>query len=309
MRTRIISLLAVLFLAATAVGQHQQFYVSNDPVALSMGNTGVVSEASSFSIYNNSAATAFSENKAAFGTSYLGWQPNGLNVKTASVSGYHALSKGFTLLLGAQYGFYKKQQIIDDNNVASGTFRPSSLSVNAGVAYRIIDHLAAAVNVRYLNAKIFDTNASAVGVDVQLMYQYNRLAAGLALNNLGSEFDFGGSKMKQPTQLNIGASYKLLPQGSMHDLNVAVKGGYIFSPSSEKSAIAAVGVEYSFAGMFCARTGYSYGDKDKYLPPFVTVGLGVNLANIQLNGGYVIGVTKNSPIRNSFTIGLSYELF
>ncbi len=309
MRTRIYSTLAALLFTAAAAGQSQQSYISNDPIAFSMGNTGVVAGASAFSIYNNSAAASFSENKAAFGVSYLGWQPDGLKTKTPSLSGYYNVGKRISLLLGTQYSFHKKQNIINENNEVSGTFKPSDFSLNVGFAYRLMDQLSAAVNVRYMDAKIFDTHASAVGVDVQMMYQCKRLAAALSLNNVGSEFDFDGSKIKQPTQLNVGASYELLNEESMHDLKLAAKVGYVFAPSNEKSVIAAVGAEYSYAGLISLRTGYSYSDKKKYLPPFATVGLGLNLANIQLNAGYLIGVTKHSPIKNSFIVGLSYTLF
>ena len=81
------------------------------------------------------------------------------------------------------------------------------------------------------------------------------------------------------------------------------------APKDSRTVLAAVGLEYSFAGLACARVGYSYGNKNKTLPSFVTVGAGFNLANIHLNGGYMIGVTKHSPIKNSFVIGLAYTIF
>lgn len=301
--------IVALFATLAATAQSQQLHMTSDPVAFSMGNTGVVSEASAYSIYNNSAATVFGQDKGAFGVSYLGWSPDGVNAKIPSVAGYYKVGQRMSVLLGAQYAIYNKQTIINDKNEPDGTFRPHDYSVNFGVAYRFIDCLSGAVNVRYLNAKIFDTSASAVGVDVQLMYQKNKFAAALALNNMGSEFDFGLSKVKQPMQVNAGASYKILGEESLHGLEAAAKVGYVFTPSDDKSVIAGIGLEYSFAGMISARAGYSYGDKDKYMPSFATVGLGFNLANIHLNGGYLIGTTKNSPIKNSFVIGLSYTLF
>lgn len=299
----------VALLATLATTAQSQLSITNDPVAFSMGNTGVVSEASAYSIYNNSAATAFSENKGAFGVSYLGWSPDGVNAKIPSIAGYYKVGQRMSVLIGAQYSIFNKQTIINDKNEPDGTFRPHNYSVNFGVAYRFLECLSGAVNLRYINAKIFDTNASAVGADIQLMYQKNKFSAALAFNNLGSEFDFDLSKVKQPMQVNAGASYKILGEESIHGLEAAAKVGYVFAPSDEKSVIAGIGLEYSFAGIVSARAGYSYSDKDKYMPSFATVGLGFNLANIHLNGGYLIGTTKNSPIKNSFVIGLSYTLF
>ena len=164
--------------------------------------------------------------------------------------------------------------------------------------------------MRYLNSKLYDKSASAFGMDLQMMYRKERLGAALALENIGSKYDYGyGVKVKQPMQINAGLSYELFNDESLHGLEAYGRVGYVFMPKSSKSVIAAAGLEYSFIRVLFVRAGYSYSKKDKYVPPFATVGLGVHLANIHLNGGYLIATTKHSPIKNSFIIGVSYNLF
>lgn len=298
--------LAALMTAMAVSAQSHQFPMTSDPTAFALGNTGIVSDASAFSVYNNSAATAFSMNKGAFGLSYLGWGPKGIDSKIPSFAGYYKLNHRLTMLLGAQYAFYKKY----DLGSLDKSFRPHDVSLTLGASYRFADCLSGAVNMRYLNSKIYDKSASAFGMDLQMMYRKERFGAALALENIGSKYDYGyGVKVKQPMQINAGLSYELFNDESLHGLEAYGRVGYVFMPKSSKSVIAAAGLEYSFIRVLFVRAGYSYSKKDKYVPPFATVGLGVHLANIHLNGGYLIATTKHSPIKNSFIIGVSYNLF
>ncbi len=308
MKIRAFFTTAALFAAFTLTAQTQT-RMTNDPVAFGMGNTGIVSDASAYSIYNNSAAAAFSENQGAMGLSYLGWSPSGTKAKIPSLSGYYRMGEKMAILVGTQYGFYPKNSYYNTHHSEMDSYHPHEFSLNLGVAYRFIDHLSGAVNIRYLNSKFHNTSASAVGIDLQVMYQAEKLSLAAALNNIGSGFDYDGYKYKQPFQIEAGVSYEVFGEESLHGLDIAAKLGYVAAPSSNRTAMAAVGLEYSFAGMFCARAGYSYSNKNKYLPPFITLGVGFNLANIHLNAGYMIGATSHSSVKNSFVIGLSYTIF
>ena len=90
--------LALLLTLMVPTAKSQQAYVTNDPVAFAMGNTGIVAKASGYSIYNNSADTAFSEYKGAMAFSYLGWSPSGADAKVPSLSGYYRVGQRMTLL-------------------------------------------------------------------------------------------------------------------------------------------------------------------------------------------------------------------
>ena len=174
-----------------------------------------------------------------------------------SFSGFYKLSTRTTLLAGVQYATF------DKIHLANHSYRPHQLGVNLGFAYRFAQTLSGAVNVRYLNSKVLDNSASAFGMDLQMMYRKEKFAAALALENIGSKYDYGhGLKVKQPMQLNAGVSYDFSNDESLHGLEAYGKVGYVFMPSSSKTVIAAAGLEYSFIRMLFLRAGYSYGKKE-----------------------------------------------
>ncbi|MGL4518792.1 MAG: PorV/PorQ family protein [Phocaeicola sp.] len=306
---RIYLIIVVSFIATLSSAQMPQLHLSSDPISLSMGSTGNISSASAYSIYSNSSAVAFSDNKGDLGLSYMAWQPDGINVSIASFSGYINSVGRFSFLLGTQYGYYQEYAIIDENNVLNGTFRPFDLSVTFGVAYRIADNWAAGVNMRYINSKVYQESASAIGVDLHLMYQKEKLTAGITFNNVGSELDYGWKdRLAQPMKINAAADYKLFNESTIHGVRLAGELGYLISPTSQQSLMAGLGAEYSYKKFVAARVGYRYGDEEKYISPFITLGLGIQWANFKLDGAYLMPTVSHSPIKNSFVVALSYTL-
>ncbi len=302
-----LSTIALTCVSLVAFSQPFIEELPSNPIALSMGNTGVVGEASAYSIYGNSAATVFGEKRFAVGVSYFGWQPENLGINSGSVAGYYQINNKMSILLDVRGSLLKTQEIINEQGVVSGSFQPTDFAVGVGYAYKFMDCLSASVNLRYLSSKIFQKNASAVAGDIGIYFNKNRLSAGLTLNNIGSKLQYENGALDQNMNLSAGVAYEFLNPTSNHQLKGAGKVGYVFLPNNNQGSIlAGIGAQYSFKKMLYARAGYSYSDATTYMPQYASVGLGVKLWGVGIDATYLIGTQSASMIKNSFAVGVSY---
>ena len=97
----------------------------------------------------------------------------------------------------------------------------------------------------------------------------------------------------------VGAAYRIgNPKASAVtpsvEADVLFKGGFM----------AGVGVEYSYRSMLFARGGFHYGDKEKAVPTYASLGLGVRFLGVSLDVAYL---TASDILGNSISFGLGYR--
>lgn len=303
---RSLIMLATLVSGQFANAQTDMLSVSSDPRSLGVGNSTAIAGPSAYSIFSNSASVSFSEDRFGAAVSDILWMPSGVDINIGALSGFYSVNNRLSLLLGARYSFWKDYQLMDEIGEYVGDFRPHDYSIDLGVAYLLTDYLSGAVNLRYLNSRIFEKNASAFGMDVHLQMQLNRWTAGLSVTNIGSEFSYEYSSLVQPLQAKLGGAYDFFASNSDHQLKGGAEIGYLFQPKDTKSFLANGSLEYVYKSMLAVRGGYFYADKDAFIPPFVSVGLGAKFAGIALDAAYLIPAQSNTPLKNTFSIGLSY---
>lgn len=303
----IIIVLGFLFLTLTSTAQSGAFLNRpTDARTLALGNTGLSSNATAFSIFNNTAATAQSEDYLSVGVNYLNWQPSSLGTNAITFGAYIKPMEKMSFALGVRYGMEASQEGLNDQGVVTGPFSPSDMIIDLGVAYEIFNGFSAAVNLRYINSSISTASASAFAADIQFMFKLDRLNLGLSANNFGSKLSYGDKSYPLPSSIKLGASYCLL-QGEKHDVLASLEGGYILSPQSMSSVFGGIGVEYVYDSMIFVRAGYSYGDLTKYIPSHASCGIGVKFFGLSLDCSYLIA-TGSSALKNTLAVGLSWTL-
>jgi len=67
-----------------------------------------------------------------------------------------------------------------------------------------------------------------------------------------------------------------------------------------------LGAEYNYDNTFMARAGYFYEDPNKGNRRFFTVGLGVSFKSFGLDGAFLIPITQNHPLQNTFRFTLNF---
>ena len=92
-------------------------------------------------------------------------------------------------------------------------------------------------------------------------------------------------------------------QGAIESFSDA-PGGF----SEEMSEITtSVGAEYNYDNTFMVRAGYFYEDPNKGNRRFFTVGLGLNFKSFGLDGAFLIPITQNHPLANTFRFTLNFN--
>lgn len=312
MKKHIIAILGLLFISTTSFAQGLFYNVSSDARTLSLGGSGVSSSASAYSIFNNTAATVLSEDKFAVGVNYMNWQPSDLAINSMALGAYYKPIDAVSIALGVRYEFNTMDELSGDNLVL-GTYTPYNMTVDLGVGVKIINGLSAAVNLRYIDSRIYKDNAAAFGADIQFMYNIKRTTIGLSVNNIGTkstynEIDSEGNNHKSilemPTNLKLGASHNYL-KSEMHELTSVLELGYVLAPEGSDTFFGSLGLEYGFKDMLFVRAAYSLADSDKFIPSHLSCGIGVKYAGVTLDLAYLT-TFGSSVLNNTFSVNLSY---
>lgn len=297
----------VLFIGTMLFTQKAQSqviqFLNVNPDATAMGLSGISSpiKANAFAFWNNSAATVFSENRVEVGVSYGKWQPNTSDNSTIAVGAYGRITKFMAITAAYRNFTHNSYNIMDENGIDRGKYTPNEYSAGVGLAFKILPFLSAAANVNYISSKIgVNEKADATIFDLSAQMLLKDLSIGVTANNLGSKISYNsGTKYSLPSNVKLGAAYAL----AINDKNIITPMAQVGSLIDNFSLFAEGGAEYSYKNIAFARAAYHYGDEEKYMPSFISFGLGAKYCGFGLNVAYQMA---SSNIKNSFLISLSW---
>lgn len=301
---------AVMLPVAASQAQTAGFLdVNPDPVAMSMAGAGTVLDATPYAMWNNIASTALGEQKFQIGASYSLWQPSFSSNNVAAVAGYGRVTKFMTISAGVKYFSYPSMDITDGTTgVVTGTFAPMELQAGIGLGFKVLPILSLGVNVNYVHSDIGGPKkGGAVAGDFGAMLDLKFLRVGLTAANIGSKLNYGGaSSYNLPANVKLGVgTVQNFGDDKKHGIAVNLQGGMTFKQSA---FFAELGAQYVFNDLFRVGVGYHYGDQDKLVAgSYASVGAGIKLLGISVNAAYLIGLSENSPIGNTFSVGLGYS--
>lgn len=273
--------------------------LNQDPKALSLGMTGVASDAGAYAVQNNIAAVSHSDHTLDAQAGYGIWQP--------SYADFRIISAAATCHLG-KFGFgldVKKLNMPEYSGISgSGAdirdseFQPNEFNVAAGASYAVLEGLSAGLTLRYIGSRLAeDASAGIFGTDFSVYFKKNGIRAGLSVNNIGTEVKYSDTSYPQPMMAKVGAGYDLhLGNSSLAfstETDVMFAGG----------VMAGLGCEYSFKEMIYARAGYHYGNSVNVIPSFASLGIGLKLFGAQLNVAALFG---SAVLSDSMNISAGY---
>lgn len=281
--------------------------VNPDPVAMGMAGTGTVLEATSYSMWNNIAATALDDETMQIGAAYSLWQPSVTSNNTVAVAGYGRVAKFMTISAGVKYFGHRPYDITDaTTGMVTGTFTPVDLEAGIGLGFRILPILSVGATVSYVHSDIGGPEkGAAVAADFGALLDLKFLRVGLTVDNIGSKIDYGYSAYSLPANAKLGVgTVQRFGNEDKHAISVNLQGGMAFD---SKAPFAEVAAQYSFNDFFRVSAGYHYGDADKFvIGSYASIGAGIKILGISINAAYLIGVSDNSPVGNSFAVGVGY---
>lgn len=275
---------------------------SQDARTLSLGGINLILSPDAYSIFNNTATSAFSEDHMAVSAIYSSWLPKTSDNTILGASGFMKLGQKIAVDFGFRDVGFQSYQMTDDNGNISGTFTPTEYSIGIGMAYQLASGFATSLNLNYISSDMGAKVAKAVSADLGFIYKMKKINIGLKVSNLGSKIDYGYNAYSLPAsiQLGAGSSFEMNAQNT---ITASLNTGYFLHNSS---VFAGCGVEYSYNNLISLRTGFHYGDKTKGIPPFLSSGLGLHYKGITFDFAYLFA-GNDSSVKSSFSAGLGYK--
>lgn len=264
--------------------------IPSDARTAAMGGTGIALEKGAFTLDDNMATSAMTHRTAAFGANFWSWAPSTSALKLINASGYYRFGK-FAVALGGKYCMEKPFDVVSAVGKPLGTYTPSSFTLGAGFAYRIIDPLAVGVTLRYISANYYENvKEGTVAADINVTFSKGGLRAAVGVANLGGKIK--GSSL--PAMAKVGAAYHI------GGFQASAEVDYLFAGA----IMAGIGAEYGFKDIAFIRAGFHYGDAQKAIPTYASVGLGVQYWGVRLDATWI---TASKVLGNSLGFSLSYS--
>lgn len=306
---RMMAVAAVMTAAYTSGAQTAGFLTLNpDPVTLGMGGVGAAAETTPYAMWNNAAASALGEEKFQAGASYMLWQPSAAANNIAAVAGYGRVAEFMTVSAGIKYFGHAPYDVTDASGLVTGQFAPVELQAGIGLGFRILPILSLGANVSYVHSDLGGPEkGAAVSADFGALLDLKFLSIGVTAANIGSRISYGGaSSYALPSNLKLGVgTAQHFGNGDRHALSASLEGGMTLERTS---FFAGAGVQYAWNDMVRVSAGYHYGDaRTQFFGSFASVGVGVRIIGISLNAAYLIAVDNDSPLGNTFSVGLGYS--
>lgn len=285
---KVISIIAVaLLLPALSNAQILNSLIrETNPAAAGLAGASVAMQADAYALQNNPAAMSLSADKGAFAVGYGILQPQTVKMGALSAAGMFKLSEKFALGAGFQRFGYQPYAITSEEGRSSAEFTPSEMAFSLGASYQIVKGLSAGVKLNYASLALSpDSKKGVFCGDIGLTYTTGTITAAVNARNLGSSV----------MDIRAGASY------SIASISAYAQGEYL----AGAGIMAAVGAQYSFRDMLFARAGFHYGDAQKGIPSYGSLGLGGKFKGITLDAAYLLGA-KGETGTMLFSLGYSF---
>lgn len=277
---RILTIFAVLCLGVNASAQSvPSLLIPTDSRALGMGGV-------SYLPGNNKVdASAF------FGI----WAPGTASNTIVGADVRFRLGSKLSFCLGGKDFIDKPYEIINDKGASVGAYKPYDMVFSLGAGYDITDAITAGAILHTVSSSIAEkANGGAFFADVYGAYKGNGWTAALALRNLGTKINYGGEDNALPALVALNGSWS-----PVSGLKIAAEADYLFN----EALMAGAGAEYCIANIVFVRAGYHYGDAQKALASFASLGLGAQFAGIRLDASWLFA-SKN--LGDSILVTLGY---
>lgn len=279
-----------------------------DPQSAGIGQIGTVLPATAFSLWNNPAAAALSERRAAAGLVCGLWQPSLGAEPVISAAGYGKVGKRMAVSAGVKYFTHTANHETDETGRSTGRFSPMDLMAGAGVSFEFMPHFSVGANLHYVRSALTAGKAfNGASADIGALAEFSFLKAGLTISHLGMKADYGGAaSYNLPAVLRAGmAATRQFGADGQHELTAAVQGGvFLFYPC----CTGALGVEYRYQEAVRVSAGCHYGNPKTGLPPHLSLGLGFRVWKARIDASWLAGLAAGSPLTSSFSLGVGIEL-
>lgn len=224
-----------------------------------------------------------------------------------------------------------KVRTIQDPEGTGETFSVSDVMVSVAYAISLTDNFSIGFNPKFINQKIWRTNATAFGIDMGVQYitPFDGIVLAMSISNFGTKMKLDGTstlvlydpdknstgnndripaylqtdEWELPLLFRVGLAYQPV-RTQMHKVTIAVDA---LHPSDNYESVN-VGGEYTFNDMFSLRAGY----KSMFLKDSeesFTLGAGVKqmfFGNVSVKIDYSYGDFGRLKNVQKFSVGINF---
>ena len=190
--------------------------VFSDPRGISLGNSGVASEADVFSMYYNPAKYAFIKDTTSFGLSYVPMVT--FNSNFVSLAYAQKLGKISTIAASIRYFNLGETTFYDDESGELETYHPHENVLDIAYSARLTDYLSLAAAARFIYSSLGPASGKTIAGDVGVYYQHPltlgqreaQYSWGVSITNIGGKMRYSEYSKGDfiSTKLRVGGSFK-----------------------------------------------------------------------------------------------------
>jgi len=190
----------------------------------------------------------------------------------------------------------KAYDITEEVGGPTSTFKPSDFLLTIGTEYSITESILAGLRLGTVSSTIAkDVTGSAFCIDIYGRFIKPTWSIGAAGRNIGSSINYGYGDYALPSYMALDGNWS-----PIKGLTVAAEADYLFSGAIMASA----GAEYGIADMAFLRAGFHYGDEQKALPTFLSLGVGGKFGGFRIDAAMLL---LSKTLNTSFTVSLGYS--
>ena len=225
------------------------------------------------------------------------WAPKSADDMMAGLDAWYKVSDKFALSVDGTYFKDRPYDVTTAEGKITGTFTPNEMLFGIGGDFFASEALSIELKAKmFMSTLASDLKGNAFGADLVVRYHAGCFNVAAGARNLGTPIKYGSSKSSyaMPMMATLGGSY------ANSGFTAAVEADYLFSGA----LMAGLGLEYCVKDIVSIRAGYHYGDAQKALPSFASLGLGAKFAGVKLNFAYMLA---SENIGGSLLLGLGYS--
>ena len=213
------------------------------------------------------------------------WQTSGINYNLTNVSARVRIVEQLTA--GIEYTSNKmgEMTLYSENGQPTGTFQPGEMAAALRVSYNATKKFNLNAAGKLIRSSLSDNHtAQCYAADLGAIYRIgNSFAAGIAIENLGGDIDYGYGAYPLPTTYKAGFDGTVCLKGK-HAVQFAADGGVMPAGSA---FLASLGTGYVYDNMIAVRCGAHICTNDIVLPSYFSAGIYFKSANFDIGAAWL----------------------
>ena len=213
------------------------------------------------------------------------WQTSGINYNLTNVSARVRIVEGLTA--GIEYTSNKmgEMTLYSDNGQPLGTFQPSEMAAALRLSFNPLKKLNLNAAGKMIRSSLTDDNTGqCYAADLGAIYKIGKsFAAGIAVENLGADIDYGYGAYSLPTTYKAGFAGTVQLK-EKHAVEFAADGGAMPTGSA---FLTSLGTGYVYNNMLSVRCGAHICTNDAVLPSYFSAGIYFKSANFDIGAAWM----------------------